>query len=223
VDGDDDQPYAILSHQWDTQEVLFTDVEKGMSAIREGFSKVVGAIELSRRDGHKFLWIDTCCIDKSSSAELSEAINSMFRWYQEATVCYVYLSDVSSLPKEETFRDQFASSAWFTRGRTLRKLIAPQALQFHSATWRLLGYRIALDPPVSAITGIAQDILDGSRPLSETSIARRMSWAARRKTHRVEDAAYCLMGLFNVNMPSALRRRQQSLHTVARRDHQNHK
>ena len=95
--------YAILSHRWGKEEVSFQDMQRGDSGGKAGYSKIVGCAKQALTDGCEYIWVDTCCIDKSSSAELSEAINSMYRWYREAKVCYAYLSDVTSW-SEGTFQ-----------------------------------------------------------------------------------------------------------------------
>ncbi|PMD58824.1 heterokaryon incompatibility [Hyaloscypha bicolor E] len=96
---DDDIPeYAILSHRWGAEEVTFKDVIDGTGKRKAGYGKIRFCGEQARRDGLQYFWVDTCCIDKSNNTELAEAINSMFRWYQDATRCYVYLSDVSRPP-----------------------------------------------------------------------------------------------------------------------------
>src|SRR6187402_2302813 len=90
-----DQRYAILSHTWEDGEVDFKDMENLPQAQKKpGFSKIAQTCELAQRRGIKFAWVDTCCIDKSSSAELTEAINSMFQWYKSSAVCFVYLSNL---------------------------------------------------------------------------------------------------------------------------------
>lgn len=135
----------------------------------------------------------SCCIDKSSTAELSEAINSMFRWYRTAAICYAYLSDVSHLTDLE-------QSRWFTRGWTLQELLAPKDVRFYSSHWKLLGSKLQMSDRLWEKTGIEPEVLS-TGVFDHVSIAMRMSWAAGRKTTRVEDAAYCLMGMFDVNMP----------------------
>lgn len=148
-------------------------------------------------------WMDTCCIDKSSSAELSEAINSMFAWYQQADVCLVYLHDVDSSLDPSTpgsVRNSLRSSDWFNRGWTLQELVAPSVVYFHGSDWRSIGSRTSLKAVLSEITSIDVDLFSHGR-LSRYSIAQKMSWAAKRETTRVEDEAYCLMGLFDINMP----------------------
>ena len=139
--GDDIPRYAILSHTWgaDTEEVTFRDLMDGTGKSKAGYDKIRFCGEQARRDGLQYFWVDTCCIDKSNNNELSEAINSMFRWYRNAAKCYVYLSDVlrpafdmndksNQLPWESAFR----KSRWFTRGWTLQELIAPASVEFFS-------------------------------------------------------------------------------------------
>ena len=195
--------YAILSHTWEEQEVSFQYIANLESAAQlAGFSKIKACCEQAKEDGFGWAWIDTCCIDKSSSAELSESINSMFRWYEKATICYAYLSDV---PSDADLRDpdsSFAKSRWFTRGWTLQELIAPREVEFFSKDWKALGSRSNLFKEISEITRISHNVLRESnrKALRRTSIAQKMSWASRRVTTRSEDIAYCLLGLFEVNM-----------------------
>ena len=89
-------PYAILSHTWEQEEVTFQDIQGPEAVKKKGYAKLQQSSKQALLDGHRYIWIDTCCIDKSSSTELSEAINSMFRWYERAKVCYAYLHDVPS-------------------------------------------------------------------------------------------------------------------------------
>lgn len=188
--------YAILSHRWTSEEVSFDRLQSGISmkAMRSG--KLRGFMQQAKRDGLKFGWLDTCCINKDSSAELTEAINSMYQWYQNARLCYVYLVDVD----REHWQDLFPRSQWFKRGWTLQELLAPSNIHFYDCRWRFLGSRAALADEISRITGIPCIALrNGS--LQQFSVAQKMSWAAHRVTTRLEDSAYCLMGLFDVNMP----------------------
>ncbi|KAH7364549.1 hypothetical protein BKA65DRAFT_371585, partial [Rhexocercosporidium sp. MPI-PUGE-AT-0058] len=150
-------------------------------------------------DGWEWVWIDSCCIDKTSSAELSEAINSMFRWYREAQVCYAYLSDVPGGSDWETRQQSnsaFRKSQWFTRGWTLQELLAPEMVVFFDADWEDIGTKNSMQALLSSITGI-----DNFKDYALACIAKKMSWASNRETTREEDKAYCLMGLFAVNMP----------------------
>ncbi|KAH6712683.1 heterokaryon incompatibility protein-domain-containing protein [Leptodontidium sp. MPI-SDFR-AT-0119] len=143
--------YAILSHKWGTEEVTFKDLTDGTSKVKAGYGKIHFCGEQARRDGLEYFWLDTCCIDKSSSAELSEAINSMFRWYKKAAKCYVYLSDVSTLKRkasdtfaECTWESAFRASKWFTRGWTLQELLAPRSVEFYSREGKSLGNKRTL-------------------------------------------------------------------------------
>ena len=195
-------PYAILSHTWgdEKDEVAFkemtSDVESSPTAEKEGFMKIKIACIKARIDhGLKYAWVDTCCIDKSSSAELTKAINSMFKWYQRAVVCFVFLKDLDP----ET--DSLENCNWFRRGWTLQELIAPRDISFFDKTWRNYGDKQKLGGEIARISGISEDVLMGKQPLADVPVAVRMSWAAMRETTREEDIAYCLLGIFDVNMP----------------------
>jgi len=220
--GDSRPDYAILSHTWEPGEVLFEDARHGGKHLRSckkpGLSKLLMAAQKASDDGLKYIWVDTCCIDKASSAELSEAINSMFRWYRDAAICYAFLSDYRSSSRQK--REGGLRSRWFTRGWTLQELIAPDDLEFYDATWKLCGHRIDLSAEVARVTGIDECVLqrhgrkaercNSSGPVSvwqidelllRYGVSTKMSWAARRQTTRPEDIAYCLLGIFDVNMP----------------------
>lgn len=199
--GSNIPPYAILSHMWsEGEEVLFQDVIQQQGRGR-GLEKVLAALSRARADGYSYVWVDTCCIDKSSSAELSEAINSMYAWYEDAAICYAYLSDVPSTDKPFAQKSHFARSRWFSRGWTLQELLAPYEVQFLSVDWTILGTKDSLADVISHRTQIRPRILRMRSGIHDCSISERMSWAAGRETTRSEDAAYCLMGLFSVNMP----------------------
>ncbi|KAI1069028.1 hypothetical protein LB507_006583 [Fusarium sp. FIESC RH6] len=194
-------PYTILSHTWGEQEVLFSDIGTAAAASKQGYAKLTGCCRKAAQDGFDWVWIDTCCIDKSSSAELSEAINSMYCWYQRATVCYAYLEDVTDHTLTLAFPVvEFYKSRWFTRGWTLQELIAPQIVELCSKEWSVIGTKRSLASGIGSVTGIPISVLRGANP-STYNIAERMSWASARTTTREEDLAYCLLGLFNVNMP----------------------
>jgi hypothetical protein len=192
--------YAILSHTWEKGEVSFQDWESGRGTEKEGYLKIMGACKQALLDKLEYVWIDTCCIDKSSSAELSEAINSMYRWYKGSTICYTYLVDVPDGTEPST-ANEFARSRIHGRGWTLQELIASEYVVFYSRGWQKLGTKFTLLKELETITGIHAGVLSGNSVLSHRSIAERMSWAAHRKTTRTEDMAYCLMGVFEVNMP----------------------
>lgn len=204
-------PYAILSHTWGPEEVTFKDhTEKGRESIeKKGYDKIRSCCQLAESEGFQYVWIDTCCIDKSSSAELTEAINSMFQWYRDAAICYAYLSDVDGSEDPAKFSEDdgqsvigssFTRSRWFTRGWTLQELLAPSEVIFLAADWSEIGTKKSLRSAVSRVTQISEDVLQECR-WDLSSVAQKMSWAASRQTTRPEDAAYCLMGLFDVNMP----------------------
>ncbi|KUJ12344.1 HET-domain-containing protein, partial [Mollisia scopiformis] len=203
--GSDSEIYAMLSHTWETEEVTFADFRAssipGPAGSMNGFKKIIGHCEKARMEGYDWIWIDTCCIDKSSSAELSEAINSMFHWYENAGVCYVYLSDVKSDEIPALADSSFRKSRWFTRGWTLQELIAPQEVVFLAADWEEIGSRWELSQIMSEITNIDEKVLKDPSRTVEFSSAQRMSWASMRKTTRIEDQAYSLLGIFNVQMP----------------------
>lgn len=188
--------YAILSHVWQDEEVTLKDVQSGSASAKKGYAKMVNCCKKAAEDGYQYCWIDTCCIDKTSSVELSEAINSMHQWYKYSSVCYVYLADFEM----RNLQRSFETTRWFRRGWTLQELIAPTFVEFYDANWAFYGTRMSLKDELKEATGIDQSVLRGGDPTKST-VAVRMSWAARRETTRIEDTAYCLMGLFGVNMP----------------------
>ncbi|KAK4442314.1 heterokaryon incompatibility protein-domain-containing protein [Podospora aff. communis PSN243] len=193
-------PYAILSHTWEVDEASFQDAEAGLlrSGETQGIRKVRKACELARNDDLTYCWVDTCCIDKSSSSELTEAINSMFQWYRRAEMCYAYLADLAI---DESLEDRLSQCKWFKRGWTLQELIAPGRVNFYDSGWHLRGTKNTLAQQISNITRIEKSVLNGIMALSSVPVCRRMSWAAGRQTTRQEDQAYSLLGIFDVNMP----------------------
>lgn len=207
--GDAIPSYAILSHTWvEGEEISYREFiePSSFTAKKLGYHKIQDACRIARQDGIDWIWIDTNCIDKSSSAELTEAINSMYNWYRGSEVCYAYLSDIPDSPEDREDgpyipNHQFRDSKWFSRGWTLQELIAPKRLVFYSSRWTKIGDRSGLALDISAVTGIEMRLLQGIADIHTVSIAKKMSWAARRETTRVEDIAYCLLGLFDVNMP----------------------
>jgi len=210
VDGDTIPSYAILSHTWgeDGDEVSFEDLSSGDNTYKNkiGFEKVRFCGEQAHKDSLEFFWIDTGCINKVNKAELAHAIKSMFRWYQKAAKCYVYLTDVSTLnmdengePRRGTWKLEFRNSRWFTRGWTLQELIAPLELEFFSRQVERLGSRSSLVQQVHEITGIPCSALQGD-PLSLFNIDERLSWKRDRRTKFEEDGAYAMMGLVDVDI-----------------------
>lgn len=199
-------PYAILSHTWgkDEEEITFADVVDNTGVAKRGYEKFRFCGERAKQDGLEYFWIDTCCIDKSNLSELTEAINSMFRWYQNAVKCYVYLPDVSikevSSHADLQWKLAFANSRWFTRGWTLQELLAPSHVEFYSVEGILLGDKSSLKSLIHEITRIPIDALEGRSPLMY-SLIERFKWAERRRTTRGEDLVYSLLGLFGIHMP----------------------
>ncbi|KAI0741557.1 HET-domain-containing protein [Daedaleopsis nitida] len=228
VDRPREHRYAILSHVWRTQgEQSFQDLralqaEAGKTRMRlkgrllklksrdessdagvvlsKASDKIRGCCALARSYGYRWVWIDSCCVDKTSSTELSEAINSMYEYYAAADVCFAFLDDVEDDHDPRLKDSKFRRSRWFTRGWTLQELIAPAVVVFFSKEWRLLGTKESLAELVEEITGIERGVLKHEKSLDSVSVARRMSWASRRQTTREEDRAYSLMGIFGVNM-----------------------
>lgn len=210
--------YAILSHTWEDDEVSFGDMQNlSIARTRRGFRKVRKTCAIARRNGIPYAWADTCCIDKSSSAELSEAINAMYRWYHNAFVCYTYLSGLLPGSRSSTY-DELRDCRWFRRGWTLQELIAPDVMEIFDEEWNRIGTKEELAEVIAQITGIDEEVLNKTTPLSTIPLARRMSWAAERQTTRIEDRSYCLLGIFDVNMamiygegPKAFMRLQEEI------------
>lgn len=230
--GDDIPRYAILSHTWGPDELTYDNIARSERVPSN--VKIDGCCRKALSHNLSYVWIDTICINKNSSAELSEAINSMFEWYRASAMCYAYLPDVSSVPNPdmelgdyayfEHEESEFCRSRWFTRGWTLQELLAPKTVQFYDGRWNFISQKnerrfdvpdIYNDDPylrsvsrkdhwfytaVARITGIPRLVLQGETRLEEVCIAARMAWAANRQTTRKEDIAYCLMGIFGVNM-----------------------
>jgi hypothetical protein len=282
-------PYAILSHTWGEKEVSMHDLINDTNVeSKERYIKIKHSCEQARVDGLEYVWIDTCCIDKTSSAELSEAINSMFNWYANAEKCYAYLADVWGIRDPSTpettlreplyrpiadtkpdsryesdatactavritevalhedncnpsvpacicgitsandYKKMFSQSRWFTRGWTLQELIAPTQVFFFDFHWNYIGNRNgSLLNAIANITGIDIRALQASKPsqshsqsishvITTFSVAQRMSWAAQRYTTKVEDQAYCLLGLLGVNMPLLYGEREKAFYRLQR-------
>jgi hypothetical protein len=201
--------YAILSHTWgeDGSEITFADLEDGwvpvVSDLRSAsYRKILFCGKQAQRDGFRWFWVDSCCIDQQNERELQESIASMFRWYKYAEKCYVYLSDVSfsqlgddyNLPRWE---HMFLTSRWFTRGWTLQELLAPRIVEFFSAQGKRLGDKQCLEEQTHRITKIPVEALRG-QSLHTFPVKERMKWTEGRTTRRKEDMAYCLQGIFGV-------------------------
>ncbi|KAI0823774.1 hypothetical protein BC628DRAFT_478124 [Trametes gibbosa] len=200
--------YAILSHRWDEKgEQTFPEVEElrkelsgtdSLLAHPKLSAKIKGICKVAREAGYQLIWIDSCCIDKTKSAELAEALNSMFELYRLAAVCYVYLVDVPPGMEPSAKSSFFRKSEWHTRGWTLQEVIAPKDVVFLAGDWTFLGTKMTLASTLEEISGIDAEILVGTADLDSVSVSRKMSWAASRRTTRVEDEAYSLLGIFKV-------------------------
>ncbi|KAG8525617.1 uncharacterized protein KY384_009261 [Bacidia gigantensis] len=188
---DDVPPYAVLSHTWGENEISYQDFLQGRRN-----EKILQCCRLAASESWDYVWIDTCCIDKSSSAELTEAINAMYRWYKNAEICYAHLADrTDSLIFNPKI---FAAPKWFTRGWTLQELLASPRIIFLASNWLVIGSKQTLATYISKVTRISLEHLKFPH---RASAAAKMSWMANRRTTRIEDMAYCLLGIFEVNMP----------------------
>ncbi|KAM5542273.1 hypothetical protein V8D89_004146, partial [Ganoderma adspersum] len=231
VNGEQDlQALRKIQERYTTRKTMFgsTSARTLRNARRDDVSpiwndpdlspKIRDACAVARKYGFRLIWIDSCCIDKTSSSELSEAINSMYAWYAGAQVCYAYLVDVAAHDDHRAGSSRFRESVWFTRGWTLQELIAPYELIILSKDWKVVGSKRDLVDVIQEITGISAYALLHEEPLHNFSVAQRLSWASYRKTTRVEDRAYSLLGIFNINIPTlygegegAFRRLQEAI------------
>ncbi|KAK4182245.1 HET-domain-containing protein [Podospora australis] len=182
--------YAILPHTWGDEEVSLQEFASDDRETKKGFAKIKGCCRQAHSDGLDWVWIDTCCIDKTSSVELSEVINSMYAWYRDSQVCYAFLDDIPTGHLVHV-PGKFPNARWFTRGWCLQELIAPSTVEFYAADWSEIGTKHSLADRICNITRVPE----------KCCIAEEMSWASGRKTTRVEDEAFCLLGIFGVNMP----------------------
>jgi tetratricopeptide (TPR) repeat protein len=141
----------------------------------------------------------------------------MYAWYYNSTICYAYLVDVP--PGDDPFSEQsaFKASRWFTRGWTLQELIAPRKVVFFNGNWKVLGAKHSTKSMnylgeeqkvlrkwgelLEKTTGVPEACLVQHKRPSLYSVAQRMCWASKRQCTRVEDIAYCLMGIFDISMP----------------------
>jgi len=227
-EGDDLPPYKITSHRWTNDELTWRDVLKNKRLDSKGYIKVRGFCQFIIDDNERlrqhidndlsaweWIWIDTACIDNRSSAEVSASINSMFSWYAWALECIAYLPDVPSLRLgEDAVMVAFRESEWFTRGWTLQELLVPRMVIFVNEDWVVIGHKCAycnysnpcmgtgplLNNVVAEITGIAQEILFDYQESAELRAEDKMDWMVKRTTTKVEDMAYCMLGIFDVNM-----------------------
>jgi hypothetical protein len=207
--------YAILSHTWhqdNSKEVTHEDLMKGTDRDKDGYKKISFCAKQARRDRIHYIWVDTCCIDKSNNnpnkaIELQYAINSMFRWYQNAAKCYVYLEDLpipaidaSGESHQAPWKLSLPECRWFKRGWTLQELIAPKVVEFYSQEWHHIGSKALLEREISEITCIPVQALRESR-LDGFSFTERISWGETRHTKYDEDKVYSLFGICGVFLP----------------------
>jgi len=236
--------FAVLSHRVLGEEILFSDISPEVPEMiadlsvditlaeatttlrlhragRKGWDKIQPCCEQALKDDIKYIWVGTCCVNNDSKTELSEAINTVFRWYEEAEVCYAYLVDVKRDKKhtDETWYTSFVGSSWFKSPWTLQELLAPKSVKFFDRDWQELGSRLSLSEEIAEATKIQLEVFTAGKPnLEAWSIAQRMSWASRREALLVEDVAYSLLGIFGVNMsivygegPKAFQRLQEAI------------
>jgi hypothetical protein len=196
--------YATLSHTWGQHETTYQEWNNAQARDSDGAKKIRDACQVVKESlGLQWLWADTCCINKVDAEEVNEAVSSMFSWYQSSTVCLAYLSDVptANTDNNELLSSQVRNSRWFTRGWTLPELLAPSELIFHAADWTVLGRRDdSLAELISEITGIDQAYLSGRKNVQQASISKILSWMSNRKTSRVEDMVYCMLGILGIDM-----------------------
>lgn len=221
--GDDDvPPYLVSSHRWSDDEASYKDVLKQRNTLSRGFKKIhqfcLFAGQQFKKNAfsptiRESIWIDTCCINKNSSAEVSESINSMRTWYTRADHCIAYLKDVRpfSAGWDAVYYD-FRRSEWFQRGWTLQELLAPTCVVFLTRDWEPIGRRSSrdhtcvvtqniLNRTIQEITHIPEHVLYDFGKCSTMSSESKMAWAADRRTTKSEDMAYCLLGILDVHMP----------------------
>lgn len=213
-EGDAIPKYAIASHRWEADETTYDDVRWKRNTEKAGYKKVINFCSLAENwsPSIEWLWIDTCCIDKKSSAELSESINSMFRWYANAEICFAYLADVSPITGVgwiDAVYEQFKSSIWFTRGWTLQELLASKTVLFLTREWEAFGSKgattlqdtLSLNSRIMDVTGIPLSVLLDYENSRDCRDDEKWTWVAGRMTTKEEDLAYCLLGIFDINMP----------------------
>nr|OQO28369.1 hypothetical protein B0A51_04646 [Rachicladosporium sp. CCFEE 5018] len=233
VSDSDRPPYAIASHRWGAEEVTYRDLtdNKESCKAKVGYRKIQGFCETTQRWNEyvkepalqcHWLWVDNCCINKGDLSEVNEAINSTFAWYSTAVVCWAYLEDVFGSTIAELQR-----SVWFKRGWTLHELLAPRTVVFLSHHWVTLGHKCWLHPSVligyecclpmpvlnrvlAVVTGIPEMILYRYDQSTELEAKVKIGWLKDRETTRVEDMSYCLLGIFNVFLPTIYGEREHA-------------
>jgi hypothetical protein len=214
--GRDKPDYAILSHTWSPgDEISFKDFNDRRHTHTAGYQKIVDLCRFAQLRKQEWAWIHTCCVDHSSQNEKAEAINYEFSWYHNAEECYVYLKDVPSLSRgNDVVMDAFYTSRWFTRAFALPELLAPKLIVFVNTDWEVVGFKttpigggdhsvqshLILNKDISKITGIPTRFLEGE-DLSKATVEDKLDWACGLKASMLEDSAYSLMGIFDIQMP----------------------
>ncbi|KAG1904146.1 uncharacterized protein F5891DRAFT_1140549 [Suillus fuscotomentosus] len=205
--------YGMLSHRWGSGEVRLQDIRQGESIYTSrysGLSKLQNFYRITKSQQLRWAWCDTCCIDLTNSVELQEAINSMFRWYRGSALTIIYLSDISNSTLDALMR-----SLWLTRGWTLQELLAPRVILFYRRDWTLFAPEESLKNSevgpnhknsdhicriLDEATGVDVVNLRDFKP-GPTCSRLKLHWASRRSTTKVEDIAYSLFGIFDVQLP----------------------
>jgi hypothetical protein len=210
--------YGILSHTWaENEEVSYQEMSNLSPSVKAktGYKKIINCAHTIKELGYDYVWIDTCCIDKSSSAELSESINSMYKFYKNSKVCLAYMADVrrdTSLDERSAkdviipveFLKNFGLEKYptFKRVDGLQELIAPTNVVFYDSDWQVIAKIQEIVKAVGRLTEIPEPVLlFGISESFSYCVAEKMRWASKRSTTRREDMAYCLLGLFDINMP----------------------
>ncbi|KAJ8502012.1 hypothetical protein ONZ45_g11933 [Pleurotus djamor] len=214
--------YAVLSHRWTDDELVFQELRHGLPPCKH--EKFSNFCRIAQDYGCRYAWVDTVCIDKSSSSELDESIRSMFSWYKHARVCIVYLGEGDS--------GSWGDDSWFSRGWTLQELLAPKKLVFFLRDWSRLSPKGQFDivrreadvkmsgmdinslRQVAWYAGIETDDLISFTP-SPKNATKIFNYVARRSTTIPEDISYCLAGLLDVTLPIAYGEgRERSFHRL---------
>lgn len=168
---------------------------------KKGYRKIQNCCKLASDAGFEHVWIDTCCINKSSADELSETLASMFHYYRNAQVCYTYLADVPGSDEPHSEGSRFRKSRWFTRGWTLQELLAPLHVIFFDEDWGEIGTKTSLLTVIMEITGIPSQVLMMMIDVRKIAVQEVFDWARTRETTVPEDKVYCMMDLLGVRMP----------------------
>ncbi|KAK6435197.1 hypothetical protein LTR95_008617 [Oleoguttula sp. CCFEE 5521] len=194
--------YAILSHRWHAKEISYQQLESAEKIARSitlpHFAKIQSACAKAASLGYQWLWIDTCCINKQDNAELTESLNSMYKWYN---VDHITAKGPTPFAVAATDESKVPESEWFTRGWTLQELLACKTARFYDVNWDEIGTKATLALDLQRITRIEAGYLHHRKSLHLASIATKLSWACDRVTTRPEDKVYSLVGLFDVYLP----------------------